>query len=159
MVKNKVGIYVILIVIIAVTSIIGTVLLVHNQNKTKGYVKTKGVVVDYKVKIEHEYDDIRGTYEKKMYSEVVEFKVNGVTYRAQNKVWTNSPKARGKEVEVIYNPNNPNECEFVKSQHFGSLVLYLMSGICLLALIAQIVSSVKFKHKHMNNDNDNIMIA
>lgn len=86
MVKNKVGIYVILIVIIVVTSTIGTVLLGHNQNKTKSYVKTKGVVVDYKVKIEHEYDDVSGMYEKKMYSVVVEFKVNGMTYKAQNKV-------------------------------------------------------------------------
>ncbi|MDE5755846.1 MAG: DUF3592 domain-containing protein [Clostridia bacterium] len=150
-IKNKVAIYAFLIVIIALTSVIGTVLLVRNEKKTKGFVRVDAVVVDYKERWDYDDDEM-------MYCEIVEYTVDGVVYKATNSVWTNAPKRIGKKIEIAYNPDRPSQCVFVKSQNFFSLILFIFSGVCLLALIAQIVMDRKAK-RNQSEDNENILVA
>ena len=150
-VKNSAAKYIFLIIFIVLTAGIGTGVLVYNENKAKGFVRVDAVVVDYKEK--YDYDD-----DQWMYSEIVEYVVDGVKYRAANSVWTNMPKSRGKEIEVAYNPDNPSQCVFVKSQNIFSLVLFIMSGIGLIGLIAQFIMDRKAK-RNSGDDNDNVLIA
>ncbi|MDE6474066.1 MAG: DUF3592 domain-containing protein [Clostridia bacterium] len=144
MIKSKFAIYAFLLIIIILFSAVGAVTLYKSQNKLDGYVKTKAVVVDYKEKIDYDVD--RG-YEK-MYSEVVEYTVDGQKYTASNSVWTNAPKAIGKEIEIAYDPNMPSRCEFVSSSYFFPMVCFGIAGITFLVFIAQIITGIKAKNRY-----------
>ena len=138
--KNRVTTYAFLVVFIALTAIIGAVILIYNENKVKGYVRVDATVVGYEKR--YDYDD-----EQWMYREKVEFIVDGKTYEATNEVWSNAPKSIGKTIEIAYDPNNPNNNEFVKSKNIFSLVLFLMSGVGVIGLVAQVVMDVKAKKR------------
>ena len=149
-IRNGVAKYVFIIFFIVLTAGIGTGLLVYNENKAKGFVRVDAVVVGYKQK--YDYDD-----DQTMYSETVEYVVNGQKYTKQNPVWSSSPKRIGKTIEVAYNPDNPSQCEFVKSQNIFSLVLFIMSGIGAIGLVSQIVMDIKNKKNGKYDDEDRLI--
>ncbi|MDE5655315.1 MAG: hypothetical protein K2I46_06905, partial [Clostridia bacterium] len=109
-------------------------------------------VIDYRERFD--YDD----YEM-MYCEVVEYIVDGVAYKASNDVWTNVPKAIGKEIEIAYNPYNPSQCVFVKSQNVFPIICFVISGLCLVALILQAVKDISEKRKRNDDYYEHNLIA
>ena len=149
--KNFV-IYALLSVLVVALAVIGIVVVGNNQNQTKGYVRVKAVVVDYREKFD--YDD----YEM-MYSEIVEYEVDGTVYLGYNNVWTNVPKGIGKEIEIAYNPANPAKCVFVKSQNLLPIVCFSISGVSLLALILQVIKDVIAKRKSNDGYYEHNLIA
>lgn len=50
------------------------------------------------------------------YAEVVEYSVDGDTCRAQNTVFSTSPKDIGATMKIAVNPADPADCIFVSSQ-------------------------------------------
>ncbi|MDE7070802.1 MAG: DUF3592 domain-containing protein [Clostridia bacterium] len=151
-IRNKFVIYALLSVMVVALAVIGIVVVVNNQNKTKGYVRVKAVVVDYRERFD--YDD----YEM-MYSEIVEYEVDGFTYLGYNDVWTNVPKGIGKEIEIAYDPANPARCVFVKSQNFMAIICFSISGISLLALILQVIMDMRAKRKSNDGYYEHNLIA
>ena len=140
-----------LIIFILLTAAIGTVILVSNERKVKDYVRVDAKVINYVRSWDSEDDEW-------LYREVVEYYVDGERYEATNPVRSNAPKSIGKTIEIAYNPEKPWDCEFTKSKNFFALVLYIMSGIGLIGLIAQIVMNIK-NNGNSKYDDDDRMIA
>ena len=141
-VKNQKSAYAIIVGLMLVFAIIGVVLLVNNQQKTKGYVTTKARVVDYNKRIDYDSDSFGDSY---MYQEIVKFTVDGKTYTATNNAWTNAPKGIGGEMKIAYDPNDPSNSVFVTNSYMVVGICFGMSLLFLVTLIITIVGNAKAK--------------
>lgn len=75
---------------------------------------------------------------------VVEFEVDGVTYRVKNRISSSSNADRkGGTVEIAYNPDNPNDCLFVESEKTWFVMLLAFSGVFLFVGAAFTVMLVR----------------
>ncbi|MDE6275012.1 MAG: DUF3592 domain-containing protein [Clostridia bacterium] len=135
-IKNRKVIYLILVAIILIPAIIGTVLLVKNQEKMQGYVTTKAKVVDYERKREYDFDEHE---DKIWYKEIVEYSVDGKTYKATSDVWTTAPRLVGGQIKIAYDPNRPSKCVFVTNSYEGIIVCYGLSLVGVILLVITIV--------------------
>ena len=91
----------------------------HFVNSTEGFVKTEGYVVDY-----HETWDRDNGY---MYSEIVEYIVNGQTYVKSSTSSSTIPKPIGSKMTVEYNPRNPKDS--VVGSASRNIMIYVIGGI------------------------------
>ncbi len=98
------------------------------------YIRIEATVVDIAEVRTHDH---RGGY-KYLYAEVVEYKVNGKVYQAQNTSASNIPKNVGSTITVAYDPANPEECFFVSSNYGFVILAFVMAagftaagGVCL----------------------------
>lgn len=132
--------YLIMALLAVIFAVIGGAILLVTQKKTDGYVKTNAVVVDYVEKREYDRDDLEYKY---MYSEIVEYTVDGVKYTAQNSAYTNVPKPIGRRIEIVYDPQNPSKCVFIKNNNLFAIVFFVFSGVVILAGIAKFVADVR----------------
>ncbi len=98
------------------------------RNKLSRYVEINAVVIDYKESIS-ETDDSYNI----LYAEIVQYQVNGVTYKATNSASSNSPKRIGSQIKIAYNPANPSDCIFVSSENLLFVVLFVF-GAAFLAI-------------------------
>ena len=103
--------------------------------KDNEYIRIEATVVDIAEVRTH--DSEHGGY-KYLYAEVVEYKVNGKAYRAQNTSASNMPKKIGSKITVAYNPKNPEECFFPSSNYSFVILGFVMAaaftaagGVCL----------------------------
>ena len=76
--------------------------------KDTDYIRIEATVVDIAEVYLTDADGGR----KLRYSEIAEYTVNGVKYRAQNNSASTAPKKIGSKIKVAYNPENPEECLF-----------------------------------------------
>lgn len=91
--------------------------------KDINYVRTEANVVDF----EERLDYIDGAY-RRVYTEVLEFKVGGETYRTQNGKYSyEKPENIGSKIMVAYNPENPQECFFPSSNYSFVPVSFVLS--------------------------------
>lgn len=117
-------------------SIVGIVLLFfsvktitsYNQ-KNKTYTEITSVVVDYA------YDD------EGLKAIIVEYKVDGKSYKKQSNSYSNMPKSKGAQVQLKYNPTDPNDVIWVNDS--ANIVLPLVGGLFTLVGFIVIVSSAK----------------
>lgn len=75
------------------------------------------------------YAEVHSTGSGTLYAEVVEYSVDGVTYRAQNTVASSSPKDRGATMRIAVNPSDPADCIFVSSQKWLCVFLIVFGAI------------------------------
>lgn len=105
--------------------------IVFVSNKEKGYVETKGVVVDYFEK--YDYED--NVY---MYKEIVKYTVNGETYTVTGSASSTHPKKIGSVVKIEYDPNNPEKAVFGAKERnwiFGVVgTVLLLGGPCMFVV-------------------------
>ena len=71
------------------------------------------------------------------YFAIVEYKVDGVTYRARDKASTTVVGKEGSQLKIAYNPNNPSECVFVRSEKSWLTFLFIFTS-CLTAVGAAV---------------------
>lgn len=103
---------------------------IKNYNeKNKTYTETTSVVVDYA------YDD------EGLEAIIVEYKVNGVSYKKQSNSYSNMPKSKGTQVKIKYNPDDPSDAIWVNDS--TNIVLPLVGGVFALVGIIIVVSSAK----------------
>lgn len=107
----------------------------YNQ-KNKTYTETTSVVVDYA------YDD------EGLEAIIVEYTVDGKSYRKQSNSYSNMPKSKGTQVKVKYNPDDPSDAIWVNDS--TNIVLPLVGGLFALVGIIIAVSSAK----KMKNEKD-----
>ncbi|MDE7191117.1 MAG: hypothetical protein K2O35_01395 [Clostridia bacterium] len=142
--KSNFAVFILCLVIFIVFAAGGSFALYKNVSKTEGFVKTEAVVVDYKEKTDYDVD--RG-YET-MYCEIVEYTVDGQTYRASNSVWTNVPEDIGKKIDIAYDPDMPSNCVFVKSSYIFPMICFAIAAVTFAVLIAHVVTCIKLKNRH-----------
>lgn len=118
--------------------IIGIVLLCFAVSSIKTYnekndtfIETTSKVVDYK------YND------EGLQAVVVEYTVNGQTYKKISNSYSNAPKTIGTEVLVKYNPTNPQDAIWASDS--TNIVLPIFGVIFTLAGVIIIISSIKRK--------------
>lgn len=70
-----------------------------------------------------------GHYYGSTLAPVVEYTVDGVKYKAQDKMSTSYGKKAGSLREIAYNPLNPAECLFVKSENSLFVFLFAFSAV------------------------------
>ena len=88
--------------VIGIGLLLFSVSIIKNYNqKNKTYTETTSVVVDYA------YDD------EGLEAIIVEYTVDGKSYRKQSNSYSNMPKSKGTQVKVKYNPNNPSDAIWV----------------------------------------------
>ncbi|MCM1236761.1 MAG: ribosome biogenesis GTP-binding protein YihA/YsxC [Ruminococcus flavefaciens] len=97
------------------------------------YVRVEAEVVDIaEVRV---HDGKHGGY-KWLYAEVVEFEVNGVTYRAQNNSVSDVPKSIGSKMTVAYDPIGPGNYFFPSSNYsFAPLSFVLAAGFTACGIV------------------------
>lgn len=105
----------------------------HFANSTEGFIKTEGYVVDY-----HERWDSDSGY---MYSEIVEYTVNGKTYTKSSSSSSTYPKSIGSKMTVEYNPRNPNDA--VVGGTTRNIMIYVIGGIFALVGVFILVKGIK----------------
>lgn len=143
--------FLILLVIVLIFSGIGVFIIYNtyrNQQATKNYVTTVGVVVDYKEKYDPaddgEYYDpyFNSSY---VYAPIVEYKVDGKYYEVSSKEYTRTPPYEGSPMEVSYDPNKPSRA--VVDKTMGSIKDYAIGIIVTLTGPAIIIIGIVFKKK------------
>ncbi len=98
---------------------------VTDRAKLKNYTEMTAVVVDYEERRSHNSDNHHTTY---TYAEVVEYSVNGVTYKAVNNASSTSPKKLGSAMKIAINPDDPSDCVFVNSQKWTYVFLFVFGA-------------------------------
>lgn len=121
--------------------------LISKQSKIDGYVKTQAIVKDYKVSVERKHDENGFYTEVTTYAEIVTYTVDGMAYRDTNSVSSSSPKSIGSSMEIVYNPQDPSQCIFVKSTYLTSILLFVMGGVCSLIGVVIFVLDIKQKRR------------
>ena len=96
---------------------------ITDQSKLKNYNEATAVVVGYE-----ERKSFTDDHTKYTYAEVVEYTVNGVTYRAVNDASSTSPKELGSVMRIAFNPNDPSDCVFVNTQKWLYVFLFVIGG-------------------------------
>lgn len=84
------------------------------NNKKETYIETTATVVAYA----HNTNDLEAI--------IVEYQVDGNSYRKQSNTYSIMPKAKGAKVQVKYNPNDPSDAIFV---HDSSNIVFPLVGI------------------------------
>lgn len=104
----------------------GIIIAVNSAKVAKEYTEIQATVIDIvEVRVR---DSEYGGY-KTLYSEIVEYTVDGETYTKENTSASNAPKSIGSKLKVLYNPDNPDECEFKESVVAVPIFMFVLGGI------------------------------
>lgn len=127
--------------------------LIYNAHKervrTKNFITTIGVVVDYREDYDPVDDNDEGYYssfdEDYLYAPIVEFVVDGKKYKVYSNEYSRNPPYLGDPINVSYNPKDPNDAiinkrtnNFVQSVGGG---LFVAIGPVLI--VAYLISNKK----------------
>jgi len=99
------------------------------NEKNETFVETTSKVVDYK------YND------EGLQAIVVEYVVDGQTYRKVSNSYSNMPKSIGTEVSVKYNPNNPQDAIWTSDS--TNIILPIFGAVFTLVGAIVVISSIK----------------
>ena len=105
----------------------------HFVNSTEGFIKTEGYVVDY-----HETWDHESGY---MYTEIVEYTVNGQTYVKSSTSSSTHPKSIGSKMTVEYNPMNPKDA--VVGGASRNIMIYVIGGVFGVVGLLVLIKGIK----------------
>ena len=123
-----------------VTFVIGLAIILfvnYRSNSEKNFIETSGIVVDYYVT--YDYDS------GYLYSEIVEFYVDGKKYIAQVDSSSSIPKHIGASMDVKYNPSNPNDVRVGGKRE--DIILYGIGGVFFVAGFLCVISCLKDRSK------------
>ena len=140
---NKIFLFcAIAMIIVALGSIAGGIAYTtHKANKTKDYVKIESTVVDF-AEVRRRDSEHGGM--KTLYAEIVEYVVDGETYRAQNSSSSNMPKKKGSKMTIAYDPNDPSKYTFPQSDVGASVFLFVFGAI--FGVAGVVLLRYYFKH-------------
>lgn len=103
-----------------------TVHTVQVSRKLAQYTHIQATVTELVINPSH------GSQSASTVASVVEFEVDGETYRIKNRVSSSSNSDKvGSKVELAYNPDDPNDCLFVESEKTWIVLFFAFSGIFL----------------------------
>lgn len=126
-----------LFALVGIAVLIGALVFTTSHvSKLNSFKRVQATVVEWQYK---------GTSDNgnSMYSEVVEYSVDGKTYTAVNNSSSNSPNRIGSKMEIAYNPEHPEEYIFVSSNTILIIVLFAIGVLFPLAGISLVVKYVK----------------
>ena len=97
---------------------------VNISRKLSSYTHINATIIDYKL-------ETNGTTEnrKSHYYTVVEYRVDGVTYRAKDKMSAAVTGKTGSPLKIAYNPDDPAECVFVHSEKSLLAFLFIFTAV------------------------------
>lgn len=107
------------------------------NEKNETYKEVTSVVVDY----DYNDDDLEAI--------IVEYVVDGQTYRKKSNTYSSVHKMKGTEVKLKYDPNNPSEAIWVNDS--TNIVMPLFGGAFSLAGVFIIINSFKMMKKEKNS--------
>ena len=137
-----------IIAIVAMTIALGLIAggiayAVVTANKTRDYVKTDAIVTDI---VEVRVTDHNHGGKKTLYSEIVEYTVDGQTYSKQNTSASSLPKSKGSKITILYNADNPDDCVFKETTIANPVILIVLGvafGIAGIALLRYYIKDRK----------------
>ena len=88
---------------------------------------------------------------------IVEYIVDGKTYREVSSIYSNNPKSIGTEVDIKYNPKDPSEIIWVNDSI--NIILPIISILFILVGIFIIKKNIKNKNISSNVNNSNLKIS
>ena len=113
------------------------------NEKSKKYIQIDAYVVDYAYSESDEGNTTKAI--------IVEYEVDGKTYRKQSSVYTSNPKSIESVEKIKYNPENPEDIIFEKNE--TSFVLYLVGAVfTFVGLLLTIIFAIVTKKIDENND-------
>ena len=141
--KTLIKVGFLLLIIGLILSIIAGVLISKYNKKKQTYIQTIGLVIDYDSREEF-YTDEDETSIYYMYAPIVEFMVNGKTYKAKYNVYMLNPPALGTEMPLRYNQNDPRDVVFDNDQ--SRIAVPVIAGIFIIVgFISLILGNIKSK--------------
>lgn len=135
----------IIVIILGVGLILGAYLYQRSTTeKSDGWIHTVATVVDYEQRRDYDSD---GNLDY-MYREIIEYVVNGITYRKTSNVSSNIRPSIGSTREIAYNPNNPNDCIFVSANNMMCIVFYAVGALfAAVGVFAFVYTLIKYGGK------------
>lgn len=121
------------LIIIAIAAAVGF-FIYSSENKTKDYIETSGYVIDYL----DQWDSSGNQY---MYTEIIEYTVDGKVYECTSGSSSNIPLPYGSRVTVYYNPINPGVA--VVNQKAKNILVYVICGIFCVTGLGVMCSGIK----------------
>lgn len=97
----------------------------NTQKKLDAFIPVTARVFDYATKTERDDDG----YYRTLYAARVEYDVNGKTYKATDIEYSSSRPSIGSQIQIAYNPTNPNDVVFVKSASTVFIILLVLGGV------------------------------
>lgn len=95
------------------------------SDRTKGYEKTTGRLVDYTLYEAGGYDAARKTETADTYRLIYNYTVNGETYTLSTDYGTSIVPSFGSETEILYNPENPGEAVVGGPNQSGNQLIFI----------------------------------
>ena len=126
---------------------------IPTSRKMAEYTPTNATVIDNKL-IDGSY--YHGHVTPSTLAPIVEYKVNGVRYVAQDKMSSTIGKKIGSEIKVVYNPENPEDVLFINSERglFAFLFCFAIAlsafGIYIAVYLANDVKRIKIMLTYQN---------
>ena len=135
------------ILISSIFVIVGIIVLFFSVKNIKTYNEKKATFTEATAKvIDYAHDD------EGLQAIIVEYNINGVTYKKQSNVYSNMPKSIGTEVGIYYNPNNPADA--IWKNDSTNIIMPLLGGIfTVVGLIAMFFSVKQNKSDIQPTDN------
>ena len=123
----------IIIALITICASVGFGILLYfshfNPFNNKGYIETTGVIVDEYIEYDEYYDEYDDYNSTTMYRPIAEFEVDGEIYEVGSDSSSSIPSLLGKEVKILYNPNNPYDAFFKTSNTLFVFLIILITAI------------------------------
>ena len=131
--------------LIGIGLIVGATLYKNNlENKYGDWIRVQGRVVDYEEEYKRGSENDYHWY----YSEIVEYEVNGKSYRKTSQSSSNIRPTIGKTREVAYNPDNVQESVLLSTDKKPVvIILYSMGGIFTVVGVLGLITKIKEKVK------------
>lgn len=119
--------------------------------------KTTATVVDIKSQQTSRRKNGHHTVETVTYAPVVEYTVDGKKFKKSSNIYSsNNDNYIGEEIEIYYDPNDPQQV-YIKDENASEifvLVFSLIGGVFFIIGVAFAIFIVKNKHSHQSNNND-----
>ncbi|MDE6373330.1 MAG: DUF3592 domain-containing protein, partial [Clostridia bacterium] len=98
---------------------------VSTCRRISAYTHINATVIDHAI-VDGSYHN--GHFSGSTLAPIVEYTVDGKKYVAQDTMSSNIGKKIGSKREIAYNPDNPEECLFVKSQKSRVAFLFIFAA-------------------------------
>ena len=109
------------------------------NEKKDTFKEVIGSVVDYK----YDYSDNNGFNESA--AVIVEYVVDGKTYKVESGSYSSIPDSLGTKISVMYNPTDPSDA-YIKGEESNSIIMPIVGGVFTLVGIAFLVQFFKNKY-------------
>lgn len=130
--------------------VVGIIMLFFSMKNIKIYNEKKATFTETTAKVINYAHDDEG-----LQAIIVEYNINGITYKKQSNVYSNMPQSIGTEVGIYYNPSNPADA--IWKNDSTNIIMPLIGGLFTLVGLIFMIVYIKVSKKNIQLSDDTEM--